>query len=130
MSNFRAKLNLMKLNKASIMQIQGREQTLRCLVIPVEENHLFVSTDTANKPKSAYLDINCYELHAPKYEETHMIKQSLAKEVRQNMSEEELRAMPIIGGMKPIEYEQRNAASNCDAPFTQPVTNDLEVLPF
>ena len=130
MSNFSAKLNLMKLKKTSIMQIQGREQTLRCLVIPVEENHLFISTDNANNPKSAYLDINCYELRAPKYEETHMIKQSLGKEVRQNMSEEELRAIPIIGGMKPIDYEQRNAAANCNATFAQPLTDNLEVLPF
>lgn len=92
MTNFNAKINLMKLKRAGIMSIQGRGETLRCLVIPVEENHLFISSDEQNKPKAAYLDLTAWELRNPKYDETHMIKQSLPKEVREQMGDEELKA--------------------------------------
>lgn len=57
-----------------------------------------------------------------------MIKQSLPKEVREQMSEEERKAQPILGGMKPMNIEARNGASNCDAPFAQ--VSDLDDLPF
>lgn len=128
MTNFNTKINLMKLKRAGIMSIQGRGETLRCLVIPVEENHLFISSDEQNKPKAAYLDLTAWELRNPKYDETHMIKQSLPKEVREQMSDEELKAQPIIGGLKPFESEQQNASGSCDAPFAQ--VSDYNDLPF
>lgn len=129
MTNFNAKLNLMKLSRAGIMQIQGRGEVLRCLVIPVEENHIFVSTDEqTNRPKSAYLDLTAWELQNPKYEETHMIKQSLPKEVREQMTEEQKKAMPVLGGLKPVIFEQHNAAGDCNAPFAQ--VGDVDDLPF
>lgn len=129
MTNFNAKLNLMKLSRVGIMNVQGRTGTLRCLVIPVEENHLFVSTDDNNHAKSAYLDLSAWELQNPKYEETHMLKQSLPKEVREQMDDEQKKNMPILGGMKPIEVKPaENSAMTCDAPFAQ-VVND-EDLPF
>lgn len=128
MANFNAKINLMKLKRAGIMSIQGRGETLRCLVIPVEENHLFISSDEQNKPKAAYLDLTAWELRNPKYDETHMIKQSLPKEVCEQMSDEELKAQPIIGGLKPFESEQQNAAGSCDAPSAQ--VSDYDDLPF
>lgn len=129
MTNFNAKLNLMKLSRAGIMQIQGRGEVLRCLVIPVEENHLFVSTDAmTNKPKSVYLDLSVWELQNPKYEETHMIKQSLPKEARERMTDEERKSMPVLGGLKPIGNEFANAAASCDAPFAQ--VSNLDELPF
>ncbi len=130
MTNFNAKLNLMKLSRAGIMQIQGRGEVLRCLVIPVEENHLFVSTDEAtNRPKAAYLDLSAWELQNPKYEETHMIKQSLPKEVREQMTEEQRKSLPILGGLKPMEVKPaENNAATCDAPFAQ--VSDMNDLPF
>lgn len=129
MANFNAKLNLMKLSRAGIMQIQGRGEVLRCLVIPVEENHIFVSTDEqTNRPKAAYLDLTAWEMQNPKYEETHMIKQSLSKEVREQMTDEQKKAMPILGGLKPVNFEAHNGASDCDAPFAQ--VGDVDDLPF
>ena len=128
MTNFNAKINLMKLKRAGIMQIQGRGEVLKCLVIPVEENHLFIGTDENNHPKSAYLDLTAWELRNPKYDETHMVKQSLPKEVREQMSDDELKNQPIIGGLKPFSLEQQNAASTCDAPFARP--ENIDDLPF
>lgn len=129
MTNFNAKLNLMKLSRATITQIQGRGEVLRCLVIPVEENHLFVSVDEqTNRPKSAYLDLTAWEMQNPKYEETHMIKQSLPKEVREQMTDEQKKAQPILGGMKPMNFEAHNGAADCHAPFAQ--VGNLDDLPF
>lgn len=128
MDNFNVKLNLLKLKRAGVMQIQGRGEVLRCLVIPIEENNIFVSTDDNNRPKAAYLDLTAWALQNPKYDETHMIKQSLPKKVREKMTDEEKKAMPILGGMRPASFEVQNAATTCDAPFAQ--TQNLDDLPF
>lgn len=110
------------------MQIQGRTKVLRCLVIPVEDNNIFVTTDENNHPKAAYIDLTAWELKNPKYDEIHMIKQSLPKEIREKMTDEEKKAIPILGGLKPVIFESQNAASSCDAPFAQ--TQNLDDLPF
>lgn len=129
MTNFNVKVNLMKLSRVGIMKVRGKGEALRCLVIPVEENHIFVSTDTENHPKAAYLDLSAWELQNPKYDETHMIKQHLPKDVRDGMSEDERKSLPILGGLKPIEAKPaENNAATCDAPFAQ-ITED-EDLPF
>lgn len=110
------------------MQIQGRTGVLRCLVIPVEDNNIFVTTDENNHPKAAYIDLTAWELKNPKYDETHMIKQSLPKEVREKMTDEEKKAIPILGGLKPVIFGSQNAASSCAAPIAQ--TQNSDDLPF
>lgn len=128
MTDFNGNLNLLKLKRAGIMQIQGRTGVLRCLVIPVEDNNIFVTTDENNHPKAAYIDLTAWELKNPKYDETHMIKQSLPKEVRKKMTDEEKKAIPILGGLKPVIFESQNAASSCAAPIAQ--TQNSDDLPF
>lgn len=128
MTDFNGKLNLLKLKRAGIMQIQGRTGVLRCLVIPVEDNNIFVTTDENNHPKAAYIDLTAWELKNPKYDDTHMIKQSLPKEVREKMTDEEKKAIPILGGLKPVIFESQNAASSCAAPIAQ--TQNSDDLPF
>lgn len=128
MTDFNGNLNLLKLKRAGIMQIQGRTGVLRCLVIPVEDNNIFVTTDENNHPKAAYIDLTAWELKNPKYDETHMIKQSLPKEVREKMTDEEKKAIPILGGLKPVIFESQNAASSCAAPIAQ--TQNSDDLPF
>lgn len=128
MTDFNGKLNLLKLKRAGIMQIQGRTGVLRCLVIPVEDNNIFVTTDENNHPKAAYIDLTAWELKNPKYDETHMIKQSLPKEVCEKMTDEEKKAIPILGGLKPVIFESQNAASSCAAPIAQ--TQNSDDLPF
>lgn len=128
MTDFNGKLNLLKLKRAGVMQILGRTEVLLCVVIPIEDNNIFISTNENNRPNAAYLDLTAWELKNPKYDETHMIKQSLPKEVRERMTDEEKKAMPILGGLKPVIFENQNAASSCDAPFAQ--TQNLDDLPF
>lgn len=126
--NYNAKLNLLRLKKAGVMSIQGRGEVLKCLVIPIEPNHLFVSADDNNRPKSVYLDLTAWEVRNPQFNDSHMIKQSLSKEVRQQITEQELRDMPILGNLSLFDTQAQNAASTVDAPFAQ--TENIEDLPF
>ena len=109
-----------------MLNLKGRNETKRCLVIPIEDNHLFVSANENGTPKAVYLDFNAFALKEPKYEQTHLVKQSLPKEVREKMAKEDLDSMPILGGMKTLDTTLINAAQTCNAPFAQPEEdNDL-----
>lgn len=127
--NYGIKVNALKYQNSGIMNIKGRTGTKRCLVVPIEENHLFVSAKDDGSPKAVYLDLNAFALREPKYDQTHLVKQSLPKDVRESMTKEQLDAMPILGGMKPFDNTPVNAAATCDAPFVQPLDNNSD-LPF
>lgn len=68
------------------------------------------------------------ELKNPKFEETHMIKQSLPKEVRENMSKEQLQAMPILGGLRALPNTRGDATATCNAPSVE--FDNTDDLPF
>ena len=127
--NYGIKVNALKYHNSGIMNIKGRTGTKRCLVVPIEENHLFVSANDDGSPKAVYLDLNAFALREPKYDQTHLVKQSLPKDVRESMPKERLDAMPILGGMKPFDNIPVNAVATCDAPFVQPLDNNSD-LPF
>lgn len=78
-------------------------------------------------PKAAYLNLTAWVLKNPKYDETHLIKLSLPKEVREKMSDEQKKAMPIIGGMKPVVMDS-NTINESNIPFVQ--SGDTDDLPF
>lgn len=75
------------------------------------------------------MDLNAFALREPKYEQTHIVKQSLPKDVRESMTKEQLDAMPILGGMKPLVNPSANAATASNVPFAQPTEDDSD-LPF
>lgn len=88
------KLNLMNL-MATRKVLTGKTGPVECLVIPIANNSLFVGE------KGVYLDLIAFELkNKEEGKDTHLIKQSLPKEVRENMSKEELDSMPIIGNLR------------------------------
>lgn len=102
--NYSAKLNLTKLG-AFIRNIQGRTKSQDCVIIPTAGClGLFVS-DNGN----IYLDLSAIEIREPKYDDTHCIKPDVPKEIRALMSEEELKAVPIIGGLRPIKPKSATA---------------------
>ena len=126
--NFDVKINLLKLKKAAVANIQGKTGMVKCLVIPIEENDLFVSIDENNKAKSVYLDMTAWEARNQKYDDTHYLKQSFSKEKRALMSADEVKNVPILGGLIPFETEKTNAAKTADAPFMDCAYDDA--LPF
>lgn len=92
MSKLNIKINLSNLVSAVRFE-NGKTGPVECIVIPIEANHLF-------KGKSGiYLDMTAFELKEIKDNQTHLIKQSLPKEVYQKQTEEEKKAMPILGNV-------------------------------
>jgi len=75
----------------------GQTGLVECLVIPIEVNKLFKGD------KGIYLNIVGFEIDPAKRKEgikdTHIIKQSFSKDVREAMSEDELRSLPILGNL-------------------------------
>lgn len=101
MPNYGIKLDLLKLKGASVRNIQGRTATKRCLIIPVDEcDGMFLGE------KGCYLNLTAIEMQNPQYNDTHCIKPDLSREKREAMTEEEQRAIPIVGGLHTIEIKQ------------------------
>lgn len=113
MANYTISLDLKKLNGATLRQLTGRTgQPKNCIIIPVDDNPSMVIGE-----KGIYLNATAYELEHPKYDDTHMVKPSLPKEVRERMTEEERRAIPILGNMRPIKPREMQ-------PEGQPIAAD------
>lgn len=108
MANFSIKTDLLKLQGAFVTNLKGKTATKRCLIIPVDEAGLFVGQ------KGVYLNMTAIEMQDPKFAETHCLKVNLDKERYEAMTEEERRAQPIIGGMKPLEAQQMKVTSTLD----------------
>jgi hypothetical protein len=88
------KLNLLNLHAVKRLE-KGAAGMIECLIIPIEKNKLFVGE------KGVYLDLIAFEIKEPKSDskDTHIVKQSLAKDVRESMTDEQLKAMPILGNL-------------------------------
>lgn len=118
MSNFTTKLNLAGL-KHSRKLMKGQSGEIDCLIIPIHENNLFIGE------KGLYLDLQHHEIKNPVDGQTdsHLVKQSLPKEVYEKMSEEERRAMPILGN-------SRTWAPQSNEPKLAEPQNEEDDLPF
>jgi hypothetical protein len=120
MSNISGKINLLNLHAVRKM-IAGQLGPVECLVIPIEKNNLFIGE------KGVYLDLIAFEIEKPKADQkdTHLVKQSFSKEVREKMTEEQLKAMPILGNLQVWgkETESKTVSSNA-------VQDELSDLPF
>lgn len=120
MSNITAKLNLLML-KGAVKMMKAQSGEIECLIIPIEQNKLFKGE------KGVYLDLIAFEIQNKKDDskDTHLVKQSLPKDVREKMSDDELKAMPILGNIRVFS----------DGFNSEPVTNpdplsEKDDLPF
>lgn len=88
------KLNLLNLHAVKRFE-KGAAGLVECLIIPIEKNKLFIGE------KGVYLDFIGFEIKEPKADskDTHIVKQSLPKETREAMTDEQLKAMPILGNL-------------------------------
>lgn len=59
--NLTGSVNLLKLEKVGIATIKNK----KCVVIPIEENDLYVSMDENLKAKAVYLNVNINERREP-----------------------------------------------------------------
>lgn len=124
MANFTIKADLLKLRGAFMMNLKGKTATKRCLVIPVDDAGVFVGE------KGVYLNLVANEMQEPKYGDTHFVKVSLDKDAYNALSEEERKAIPILGGMHEIEPKQRTMVVSQTVDAAQAVENPDDDLPF
>lgn len=130
MGNFQGKLDFLKFKNSCVISVKGKTGEKKGVFVPIEDNGLFVTTDENNKAKGAYFNFAVFEnKQVGKYGDTHMIKQSIDKDARSKMSDEEKRAMPIFGNMKPMEFN--NSSQTVESPVA-PVAHEEEddSLPF
>ena len=103
--------------------LKGKTATKKCIIIPVEEHQgLYVGE------KGCYLNLTAIEMREPKYRDTHCIKPNIPKDEREAMTEEEQRALPILGGLHAIEAHQQEVGGQVDA--SSIIDTSEDDLPF
>ena len=127
MSSLNIDINLLKLSRVGVASIHG----VRCVVIPCEENDIYVSLDNqTGKAKSAHLHFTAWENKngISQYGDTHYIKPSYSKEFRAAHPEVNQNT-PIIGNGKPIQ-SQGSAINDVVAPTIVSNIDNNDDLPF
>lgn len=110
MSNYNLTIALTKLKGAKVMEIQGKTCTKTCVVIPIDNEEGTVRDSyegkidglpTSKPLNDVQLHLTAFEFREKKYGQTHGLKASFSKKRMESMAEDELRAMPFVGNMKP-----------------------------
>jgi hypothetical protein len=122
MSRISGRINLAHL-KAQLKTMKGQSGLMECIVIPIHLNHLYKGE------KGVYLDLIAFEIENKKTDskDTHLVKQSLPKDVRERMSSEDLKAMPIIGNLQVWDSSFSEAEPQTDV---SEVSDEESDLPF
>lgn len=97
MSNISGKLNLASLQHVIEKRKTKSGEMIDVITLPIKNNNLFLS-----EKGNVFFDLIAFEV-APdkrKGEDTHLVKQSLDKAVMDKMTDEQKKAMPIIGNLK------------------------------
>ena len=124
MGRISTKINLAALKNAAIIT-SGKNKDVDCLLIPIAQNNLFRSEKGA-----VYLDLIGFETPTDKRKgkDTHLVKQSLSKDLQDKMSEEEKKAMPILGNH--IDWDQSGESSSERVESSATIVADVDDLPF
>ena len=108
--NYNLRIALTKIKGAKVMDIEGKTCTKRCVVIPIDSEEGTVQDSYEGKidglPTTKFLsdvmlNLTAFEFKEKKYGQSHGIKASFSRKKLERTSEEELKAMPFVGNMKP-----------------------------
>lgn len=138
MSLFSGKINLLSFRNACVTTLRRSSGEKKGVFIPIDDNHLFVSSDDSGKAKSVYANFMAFENQMDRYGESHRLKLSVPKEALANMNEDEKKNIPYIGNMKPYFKAGTTNATTTEsvtqAPANQPVRQSsqsaVDDLPF
>lgn len=122
MESINMNVNLMKLSRVGVASIKG----LKCVVIPIVENDIFISMNEGGKAKSAYLNITAWanKNGVSQYGDTHLVKQSFSEEFKKSHAEYCQNAN-ILGNGKPVK-----TVSKVDEVQVEAVAPEESDLPF
>jgi|SRR5690554_2458972 len=113
--------------KHAVREVDAKGGKTKALIIPLKENNLEQHTNG-----NVYMNIVAFENKTQNDFSTHMVKQSLKKDVRDAMSDEEKRSQPILGNLmadKPKTVESNNCSDDLDLPENSS-SDDDDDLPF
>jgi hypothetical protein len=107
--------------KHAVLNLKGQDGVEQeCIVIPIAKNNL-----TKNE-YGIELGLVHFDIKKEGSKSTHIIKQSLPKDIRESMTKEEQEAMPILGNSIVSSYSQK-----VDEPTEDYAEVDYnEALPF
>ena len=128
--NYNVKIDLKKLEKVAVMNIQGNTGLIKCVVIPIEENNIFVS-EKANG--GIYLDLKASEVREMRFGQSHILKRTVGKEAYSKMTKEEIINMPIVGNLSPYNgqgMEATQTQTNETKTEQEERGNNIDELPF
>ena len=120
--NYGLKMNLLALGGAFVANIQGKTAKKRCVCIPIDDAHLYEGE------KGVYLNINMWVSKNSQYGDSHYLTQNLSKEVRDAMTDEQKKSLPILGNVKVMELPPKQMQEAVEIPAS--ATDDLDDLPF
>lgn len=124
MENLLISVNLTKLNRVGRVLLDDHNgKKIDCIAIPIAYNQLSVSANN-----EVYLNMVAWASENLRDGQTHMVKPSVPKVIYEKMSEEQKRAIPIIGNVKPKEKKVELETYSYSAQ-QQPV-DDGKDLPF
>lgn len=126
--NLLISVQLTRLNRVGRITLNDRNgNKVDCLAIPIELNNLSVSNSN-----EIYLNLVGWESDKLKDGQTHLLKQSLPKEIVERMNEDEKKSLPILGSIKPMEKKEKPlevySYGAAPVPTPQPESNDLPIL--
>lgn len=116
--NVQGAIDLLKLDYAGVVNIGNK----MCVVIPIEENDIFVKADDQTKKAShAYLSLNVIERREPsQYGKTHYCKQNLSKNFRENRQEDTARKHNVyLGDFKELVFGGAGQTGQVSAPSVE-----------
>lgn len=107
--------------------IKGKAEGEKILCIPVKENSLFLS-----EKNNVYLDIVGFEFtdkSDKQYKDTHLLKQSFNKEALAAMTDEQKKAMPILGNAR-VSGQAQHGEPEPNSVTKGDVAAGVDDLPF
>lgn len=99
------KINLQSLTHVK-MEVNGKNGKVKGIFIPLEINHIHEGE------KGCYLDLVAFPLKEAKDYQTHLVKQSLPKAVREKMTDEDKKNQPIIGSLNISDVQPSGEVNN------------------
>ena len=111
MANLNISIDLTKLPGAKVMDVEGKTQTKRCVVIPIDDHvgtvcESYLSQNPDGTPTTKYFDevklqIVAIEYRQKKHGISHGLKPSFSQQYQERMTEEQMYNTPWIGTVKP-----------------------------
>ncbi len=116
--NYNIKQNLAAFKHVVRKMKNKAGEMVDCVIIPLEANHVFTGE------KGLWVDLTAIAVKKPQFDDTHILKQGLPKEVYEAMTDEQKKNTPIFGNMGPWKKGGNAAAANADG------ADESDDLPF